>query len=131
MCAIDALGLPAVTGRDGRITSADPLDGQPVEVTVRDGAWTWTPGSAVVIIARATDCGSWESMCPNTTFHASRDTARAYLTSRGNLDAQVLDQDTAIECGPHPDAQLGEAVPPGCCSAEPESPSSCCSRACP
>jgi hypothetical protein len=38
-------------------------------------------------------------MCPNTTFHASRDTARAYLTSRGNLDAQVLDQDTAIERG--------------------------------
>jgi alkylmercury lyase len=103
MCAIDALGLPAMTGRDGRITSADPLDGQPVEVTVRDGAWTWTPGSAVVIIARATDCGtecgSWEVMCPNTTFHASRDTARAYLTSRGNLDAQVLDQDTAIERG--------------------------------
>jgi NAD-dependent dihydropyrimidine dehydrogenase PreA subunit len=103
MCAIDALGLPAMTGRDGRITSADPLDGQPVEVTVRDGAWTWTPRSAVVIIARATDCGtecgSWEVMCPNTTFHASRDTARAYLTSHGNLDAQILDQDTAIERG--------------------------------
>ena len=103
MCAIDALGLPAMTGRDGRITSADPLDGQPIEVTVRDGAWTWTPGSAVVIIARASDCGTecgtWESMCPNTTFHASRDAARAYLTGRGNLDAQILDQDTAIERG--------------------------------
>lgn len=38
-------------------------------------------------------------MCPNTTFHASRDTARAYLTSHGNLDAQILDQNTAIERG--------------------------------
>jgi alkylmercury lyase len=29
MCAIDALGLPYMTGRDGRITSADPHDGAP------------------------------------------------------------------------------------------------------
>ncbi|HEV2258544.1 MAG TPA: organomercurial lyase [Streptosporangiaceae bacterium] len=103
MCAIDALGLPAMTGRDARITSADPLDGQPIQVTVRDGSWTWTPAGAVAIIASATDCGtecgSWESMCPNTTFHASRDTAQAYLAGRGNLDAQILGQDTAIERG--------------------------------
>ena len=39
MCAIDALGLPAMAGRDGRITSADPADGTPIEVTVRDGIW--------------------------------------------------------------------------------------------
>jgi Alkylmercury lyase len=29
MCAIDALGLPAMAGRDGQITSADPADGTP------------------------------------------------------------------------------------------------------
>jgi hypothetical protein len=45
MCAIDALGLPAMTGRDGRITSADPADGTPIEVTVRGGGWSWArPG---------------------------------------------------------------------------------------
>ncbi len=43
MCAINALGLPTVAGRDGQITSADPHDGQPVAVTVRNGTWTWTP----------------------------------------------------------------------------------------
>lgn len=60
MCAIDALGMPAMAGRDGRITSADPADGTPIKVTVRDGAW---------------------------------------LADHGGLDAEILDQETAIECG--------------------------------
>lgn len=103
MCAIDALGLPAMAGRDGRITSADPADGTPIEVTVRDGAWSWTPAGTVVVAARAagcgTDCGSFEVMCPHTVFHASRPSARAWLASHGGLDAEILDQETAIECG--------------------------------
>jgi alkylmercury lyase len=103
MCAIDALGLPAMTGRDGRITSADLHDGTPVVVSARDGTWSWTPSSAVVVAGRATDCGtncgSFEVMCPHTVFHASAESARAYLATHGNLDAQILGQDTAIECG--------------------------------
>ena len=103
MCAIDALGLPAMAGRDGQITSADPRDGTPIVVTVRNGTWTWTPPAAVVVAGRTTgcgpDCGSFESMCPNTVFHASRESAQAYLADRGDLDADILGQDTAIEAG--------------------------------
>jgi len=103
MCAIDALGLPLMTGRDGRITSADPHDRTPIVVSARGGTWSWTPSSAVVVTGRATNCGtecsSFETMCPNTVFHASAESARAYLTRHGDLDAQILDQDTAIECG--------------------------------
>jgi hypothetical protein len=103
MCAIDALGLPAMTGRDGRITSADPADGTPIEVTVRDGAWSWIPAGTVVVAARTagcgTECGSFEVMCPHTVFHASAESARAWLASHGGLDAEILDQETAIECG--------------------------------
>jgi hypothetical protein len=103
MCAIDALGLPAMAGRDGRISSADPADDMPVEVTVRGGAWSWVPASAVVVAARAAGCGtdrgSFEVMCPHTVFHASRPSARAWLASHGGLDAEILDQETAIECG--------------------------------
>jgi hypothetical protein len=103
MCAIDALGLPAMTGRDGQITSADPADGTLIEITVRGGTWSWTPAATVVVAGRATGCGtecsSFETMCPNTVFHASPETARAYLASHGGLDAQILGQDTAIECG--------------------------------
>jgi NAD-dependent dihydropyrimidine dehydrogenase PreA subunit len=103
MCAIDALGIPAMAGRDGRITSADPADATPILMTVRHGTWSWTPAATVVVAGRSTDCGtqsgSFEAMCPNTAFHASPESARAYLASHGNLTAQVLDQDTAIECG--------------------------------
>jgi alkylmercury lyase len=103
MCAIDALGLPLMTGRDGRITSADPHDGAPVVVSARGGTWSWTPATAVVVAGRATDCGtdcgSFEAMCPHTVFHASTESALAYLATHGNLDAQILDQDTAVEYG--------------------------------
>ena len=103
MCAIDALGLPAMAGRDGQITSADPHDGTPIEVSVRGGTWCWAPASAVVVAGRATDCGtecgSFEAMCPNTVFHASAENARAYLAGHGNLDAEILDQHAAVECG--------------------------------
>jgi alkylmercury lyase len=103
MCAIDALGLPAMAGRDGPITSADPRDGTPVVVTARNGTWTWTPPAAVVVAGRTTDggteCGSYEAMFPSTVFHASRESAQAYLAGRGDLDADILGQDTAIEAG--------------------------------
>jgi NAD-dependent dihydropyrimidine dehydrogenase PreA subunit len=102
MCAIDALGLPAMTGRDGIITSADPYDGTPITVTARGGTRSWNPATAVVVAGRATDCGtectSFETMCPNTVFHASAENARAHLASHGGLDAAILDQDAAVEC---------------------------------
>lgn len=109
MCAIDALGIPAMAGRDGRITAVDPLDGTPAVVSVKGageaggGSWTWIPAGTVVLFARTRDCGtdcaSWEVMCPNTTFHASRDSAQAYLATRGDLDGHVLDQEAAVERG--------------------------------
>jgi alkylmercury lyase len=103
MCAIDALGIPAMTRRDGRITAVDPRDGAPVAVSVRGGLWRWTPATAVVVVGSTrdcgTDCGSCEVMCPHTTFHASRDSAHAYLAARGDIDGQILDQDAAVDRG--------------------------------
>jgi alkylmercury lyase len=103
MCAIDALGIPAMTGRDGRIAAVDPREGAPVVVSVRGGQWRWTPATAVVLFASTrgcgTDCGSWEVMCPSTTFCASRDSARAYLAARADIDGKILDQDAAVERG--------------------------------
>ena len=103
MCAIDALGMPAMAGRDGRITATDPRDGAPVVVSVRGGTWNWTPAEAVVVYGRTADCGtdceSRDVMCPNTTFHASRDSAQAYLAGRGDIDGEILDQEAAVELG--------------------------------
>ena len=103
MCAIDALGVPAMAGRDGKITATDPRDDGPIQVSIRGGTWAWTPAGAVVVYGRTTgcgtDCGSWEAMCPHTTFHASRDSAQAYLAARGDIDGQNLDQDAAVDRG--------------------------------
>jgi Alkylmercury lyase len=103
MCAIDALGIPVMAGRDGRIAATDPHDGAPVVVSVRAGQWRWTPAGAVVVFARMADCGtncaSWEVACPHVTFHASRDSAQAYLAARGDVDGQILDQQAAVERG--------------------------------
>jgi alkylmercury lyase len=103
MCAIDALGIPAMAGRDGRITAVDPRDSAPVVVSVRGGRWRWTPATAVVVFGSTrdcgADCGSWQVRCPNTTFHASRDSAQAYLAARGDIDGQILDQDAAVDRG--------------------------------
>jgi alkylmercury lyase len=105
MCAIDALGIPAMTGRDGRITSADPRDGAPILVSARGGQWRWTPAVAVVVLARTADCGrgcqAWEVLCPNTTFHASRDSAQDYLSARGGIEGRILGQRAAAEAGQH------------------------------
>jgi alkylmercury lyase len=58
MCAIDALGIPAMAGRDGRITAVDPRDDAPVVVSVRGGRWRWVPAGAAVVYGRTADCGT-------------------------------------------------------------------------
>ena len=103
MCAIDALGLPAMTGRDGQIAATDPHDDAPVRVSVQGRTWTWTPPEAVVVYGPTARCGadrgSWEVMCPHTTFHASRHSAQAYLAARPGIDGEILGQQAAIELG--------------------------------
>jgi hypothetical protein len=99
MCAIDALGLPFMTSRDGRISATDPYDETAVSVAVRGGAWTWDPVDAVIIAQCGSECTSGQAMCSNTTFHASRDSAAAYLASRPDLCGEILGQHSAIECG--------------------------------
>lgn len=37
--------------------------------------------------------------CPHTTFHASRDSARAYLATRDGIEGKILDQEAAIASG--------------------------------
>jgi hypothetical protein len=103
MCAIDALGLPAMAGKDGQITATDPHDDAPVKVSVQDRASTWTPRGGVVVYGRTTgrgtECGSWEVICPHTTFHASRGNAQAYLATRPGIDGEILGQQAAINLG--------------------------------
>lgn len=42
MCAVDALGIPQMLRRDGRISSVDPASGQPITAEVHDGLWRFS-----------------------------------------------------------------------------------------
>jgi hypothetical protein len=65
------------------------------------GQWRWTPAGAAVVYGRTadcgTECGSWEMMCPHTTFHASRESAQAYLTARDGIEGEILSQQAAVK----------------------------------
>lgn len=98
MCAIDALGILLMTGRDGVITSSDPRDGQPICVERRAARWDWTPDSSVVLVAAGGACGSAaESACPHMAFHATAERAEAYLGAHPEITGFVLDHALALE----------------------------------
>ncbi len=40
-------------------------------------------------------------LCPNTAFHASRDSAQDWLAARPGLDGQILGQRAALKRGRH------------------------------
>jgi hypothetical protein len=52
MCAIDALGISAMTGRPVVMESADPSTGEPVTVHADGATSTWNPAIAVVYVGR-------------------------------------------------------------------------------
>lgn len=98
MCALDALGIPLMTGRDGVIESADPGDGRPVRVERRGGTWYWSPEQTVTLLAQTRGCGpAADCLCPAIAFHWKRERAEAYLRSHPELTGLVLDQARAVE----------------------------------
>lgn len=98
MCAIDALGIPYMTGRDALIVSTDPGSGQSIRVERRGEAWRWSPvGAAVVLAQRTGDGPAAECLCPLITFHVAREDAARRLEARSDLVGVVLDQAEAVE----------------------------------
>jgi hypothetical protein len=71
MCAIDALGIPAMLGREARISSRDPDTGEPIELDISpDGP---APASDVVVRVRTVGSGkSCDCLCPYVEFLARR-----------------------------------------------------------
>jgi Alkylmercury lyase len=102
MCALDALGIPQMTRRNGRIGSADPTSGQPITVTVDDqGSWQWQPATTVVLAGTSTigdACGSVaDCCCPYINFHAGPRDADAYRQAHPGMAAELLSQADAVE----------------------------------
>jgi Alkylmercury lyase len=97
MCAIDALGIPLMVGRNSVITSLDPASHDTITVEHRAGTWRWQPPATVVLIAGAGAPGpSLRCTCPFITFHATASHAAAYLRE-GTVAGRVVTQTEAID----------------------------------
>lgn len=97
MCAIDALGIPLMTGTEGVIDSTDPTTGAPIRVHLRDHEWTWHPAAAVVVVAHADCCGTLaDTLCGSINFHADQNHAQTYLDNHPELRGSIVDQADAI-----------------------------------
>ncbi|QJY47822.1 organomercurial lyase [Pseudonocardia broussonetiae] len=98
MCAIDALGIPLMSGQNGVIVSADPDDGHPIRIERRGESWRWTPEGTAVLLGQSSSRGAAaDCLCPSITFHTSRDRAMDHLHGRPELSGVVLDQVQALD----------------------------------
>src|SRR5712692_105744 len=100
MCAIDALGIPAMLGTDAVITSSDPLTGEPVTVTFSGATASWDPPCAIVF-AGCTDCdGPAEQVsCGYLNFFASPAAAAQWASQHPKVTGSVLDHARAEALG--------------------------------
>jgi hypothetical protein len=101
MCALDALGIPQMTRRSGRIGSTDPTSGQPITIEVDHQGWRWQPPTTVVLAGTATTGAAGGSVadccCPYINFHASPRDADRYRRAHPSTTAELLDQVEAVE----------------------------------
>ncbi|WP_219501286.1 alkylmercury lyase family protein [Nonomuraea ceibae] len=121
MCAIDALGIAAMIGRDVTIHATEPGTGQAITVTVsaQGDQVEWKPGSAVVFYGQQEDAACCETCPPESSadtsvpsvaadvccgyinFFTDAAAAQAWSTSHPQVAGQMLAQRQAWEIGVH------------------------------
>jgi len=116
MCAIDALGIADMLGRDITISSSDPVSGQEIRVEIGGGRATWSPDATVVFVGSnaATsadgDCCRPESgqldaiaaadrCCTTMNFFTSTDTAHAWQAAHPDVSGVILNKGQAVQLG--------------------------------
>ncbi len=99
MCAIDALGIPAMLDQDVVITSKDPVTGEPVTVTVGpDRTTVWQPGGTVVYLGSRSCSGPAATVCCDAlNFFTSTASARAWTREHPDVTGVVVGQSRAEE----------------------------------
>ena len=96
MCAIDAIGISSMLGRDTHIESTDPTTGRPVRVLMTDVATTWDPPAAVVFVGATVDGGpSADCCCDYLNFFTDTAAATAWTSAHPQIPGQILDQTAA------------------------------------
>ncbi len=108
MCAIDALGIPLMAGRDGVISSISPVTCDIITVEHRAGIWRWQPDTAVVLIASAGAAGpSLRCSCPFIAFHATAEHAARYLRDEATAAGRIVNQSEAVDAA---EAEFGRLL---------------------
>jgi hypothetical protein len=100
MCAVDALGIPAMLGTDAVIASSDPITGEPITVTSTGGHMTWQPASAVVYVGQRSRTGpAADVACGALNFFTSRATARTWTEQHPDFSGEAVGQARAEALG--------------------------------
>jgi hypothetical protein len=118
MCAIDALGIAAMLGRNVTIASADPVSGAEIRVSIHNGRARWLPASAVVFVGSDTSPASTggqlcppeateqagtvvaaDRCCGVMNFFTTRRTARAWIAAHPTVSGMVLAKERALRLG--------------------------------
>ncbi|MFI8320345.1 MULTISPECIES: organomercurial lyase [Streptomyces] len=100
MCAIDALGISAMLGQDAAVSSTDPVDGQPVTITFTNGAATWEPAAAVVLVGRREGAGPAAVVgCGALNFFAGRASAENWQLAHPEVRGEIVSQARATQIG--------------------------------
>lgn len=100
MCAIDALGIPFMLGIDAVVVSEDPVTGEAIRITVRDGEARWEPATACMVAGCVEGDGPIaQTLCPIVNFFAAPASAEAYLATHPEVSGHVLDQAAAVRSG--------------------------------
>jgi TnpA family transposase len=99
MCAIDALGIPAMLGQDVVITSRDPVTGEPVTVTAGpDRTTVWQPGGTVVYIGSRSCSGPAAAVCCDAlNFFTRTASARTWAREHPDVTGNIAGQSRAEE----------------------------------
>ncbi|MFC5170624.1 organomercurial lyase (plasmid) [Streptomyces sp. Q6] len=96
MCAIDALGIPPMLGRDAVITSLDPVTEEAVTVTADGGLMTWEPADAVVFVGQRPGGGPAATTCCDAlNFFTSDNAARTWAKEHPSVPGRIVGQQDA------------------------------------
>ncbi|WP_019872935.1 alkylmercury lyase family protein [Sporichthya polymorpha] len=100
MCAIDALGIGPMLGRDTVIESTDPLTEECIRIASVAERLDWDPRRAVVFAGRRAGSGPAElACCDVTNFFSSEHSAARWAALHTEVVGCVLDQNRAAELG--------------------------------
>jgi Alkylmercury lyase len=101
MCAVDALGIPAMLGAAVDVRSRDPLSGGEVRVQLGPGESVgWHPDGAVVLAGSA--CGDGPSVhgcCDVLNFFETAENAERYLLEHPEITGMAITIPEAAEAG--------------------------------